>query len=81
MRDLLGVLFPRVCAELKNKPKQRALMELWVEALGHDAVLPTAGYSKCVCHCVRLVIRRHLRKLAVDELGLDQPTGREMLLK
>ena len=53
-------LFPWVFEELRNKPKQLAILRDWLDAIGTDDILPTAGHSKFLGHCVRAVIRKHL---------------------
>jgi hypothetical protein len=79
IRDVLQVLLPRVFQDVKDKPAQLAVVRACVESLGNDAMLPSAGQSKFVVHCVRLILRQHLKQLA-RELGIKNPTGKEMLL-
>lgn len=79
LKDLVAVVLDGVFLDLKTKPKQRAILKRWAESLLHDDILPTAGHSKFLGHCVRSAIKRRLRDLATKEDGIQNPTGKEML--
>jgi hypothetical protein len=49
----------------------------WLDAIETDDILPTAGHSRFLGHCVRAVIRKHLQDLAASDLGIEKPTGKE----
>jgi hypothetical protein len=77
-RDLFNFLLPLLFQDLRSKPKQLAVLQAYSKAL-NDAIMPTAGQSKFVRFCVRSQIRKRLRQIAAQELGIKHPTGKEML--
>jgi hypothetical protein len=78
LRDLLNVLVPRVTEELQGKPKQLAVFQEWVRLGGEGSMLPDV-HSKFVRFCVRQIIIKHLKALAMTDLKLRHSTGKELL--
>lgn len=77
-RDFFSFLLPLLFQDLRDKPKQLAVLQAYAEAL-NDGIMPDAGQSKFVKFCVRSQIRKRLRQIAAQELGIKHPTGKEML--
>jgi hypothetical protein len=79
LRDLFAVLVARAQRDVTGKG-QLAVLNAYALTGGGDALMPAAFQSKFTRHQVRKVLRHHLRKLTAEDLGIENPTGRELIV-